>query len=218
MPRNRRRQYGKFQKGLAEVITQILDGQWDHASTERLLARVHQEARIPASRIMPVTDDYGELMEFGATELLLEKLRTTRAVLLVTRDPTPLDDLPDPTDINAIDDWNRLAAEIALRDDVEKLRPRTIHNIPSGRPVDKRRALDPTAAARTGQWVTNPNLNFPESGQVESSYQRRRSDSASTLMLASTIRTVLNGMDESTKARLLWREVMAQMRKQVFRA
>lgn len=186
---NGRRSYGMIEKGLSTVIAQAAAGAWDHHTTDSLKRQVLRATRnkqLTADAFLATDPLIGDLHDFGMTELVLEKLRTVRMQIILP--PTELypDERPE--------------------------RVRVIHNVPTGKPLDPKRADDPNAFSKVGQWVPSKSLSMVQSQRTRAVfYLRRRHDAKPDEALLQAIENVLRRYGEQDRARDHWDEILAEM-------
>lgn len=180
-----RRDYGKLGLGVTAVIKQVMDGKWSHASTEALMRRAVELAKEPVKKYFESNPGNGDFNNFGLTEMILEKLRTRRIEIKL------------PPDDEHPKEW--------------AIHPRAIHNVPTGKPLDPKRAEDPEAFAKTGQWVRTVDLTHEEADRVRLSYAKRRKDSHEDEVTIEAIVEVLLRYPPKTHAREVWPEVVIEI-------
>lgn len=186
---NGRRTYGILGKGLDMVMAQAADGAWSHATTDSLkrqILKVARHKRLSEATFLATDPVWGDLHDFGMTELVLEKLRTVRMLVI----------LP-PTD--------RYPTE-------RPERVRVIHNVPTGKPLDPKRAEEQDAFSKVGLWIPSKRLSMVESQRVRTIfYSRRRHDARPDEALLQAIENVLQDYADGDRAIDHWDDILAEM-------
>ena len=180
--------YGAFGHAMEIVVDQqMMNGDWNRHTTEFLMKRILKLAKIPETLVYGHSKELGELNQFALPELLLMRLRTRRMRV----------DLP-PSPDHPID---------------RAIRVRALHNVPSGKPLDLKRAEDPDAYAKTGLWVRTVDMTVAEADQVDQYYRRRRQNARADAVMVSAIKKVLDTKPVDTTARDCWDEILVEIAK-----
>jgi len=180
--------YGAFGHAMEIVVDQqMLNGDWNRHTTEFLMKRILKLGKIPEDLAYGRSKEFGELNQFALPELLLMRLRTRR--MRVSLPPSP--EYPNG----------------------RAIRVRALHNVPSGKPLDLKRAEDPDAYAKTGLWVRTVDMTVEEADQVDQYYRRRRQSARADAIMVAAIKKVLDTKPVDTTALDCWDEILLEIAK-----
>lgn len=182
---SKRREYGAYQKARDIVVEQVALGQWPSATTDTLVKRAVDLAKIPHEIAYGSNKHFGQANWYAMNELMLDKLRKLYMPVLLP----PSEEFPDGKLIN----------------------PRAVYNVPTGRPMDPKRAEDPDAHAKAGLWIHIFRFQVEEAEEQMRRYQQRRSDSAATIATVRATDLVLHRAPPLTYAKDVWEEILRQI-------
>lgn len=178
-----RRDYGAYQKARDIIIAQVAANAWPSATTDFLVRRAVDLARIPDDIAYGRSKYYGQGNHYLMNELMRDKLRKIENDVFL--EPCP--EFPDG----------------------KMIHPRAVYNIPTGRPLNRKRAENPEAFAKMGLWVHIRRFQASEANLQIMRYRQRRSDSAETIATVEATDAVLRQCPPLTYANDVWDDIRA---------